>query len=206
MFEPSFHNVLIGELQEVCSIDDVSREEQNVVYYVCVSIHRSIILKRNHWGECKNILVADEHAKIDIDTSDLETSDLSDSNRRTLFDLANSGALSSPSEYCFHMCLITFLYFSQIFNSEPLTKTFLSCLEHEKTFVEAVAFKIASSNSSFHIADPVCSCGHNFRRQIFVKLYHCFIKNFLKRINDTRVPKPRSNDRKIRKLTSMSAE
>ena len=142
-----------------------------------------------------------------IMSRDFETSDLSDSDRRTLFDLVNRGALSSPSEYCFHMCLVTYLYFSQIFNSDSLTKMFLSCHEHEKTFVEAVSFKMTFSDSCLHIDHhPLCSSGHDIRRQIFIKLYHCFIKNFLRRINETRVLKSQKSERKLRKLTSMSAK
>ena len=198
----STENVLINELHEVCSIEEASREEQNIVFYVAGFIGRSIS-RRNHCDNCKNILLTDDQVQINIDHSDFEPTNLSDSDRRTLFDMANRGGLSSPSEYCFHICLVGFLYFSQIFNSDSLTKKFLACHEHEKIFVEALSLKMASSNSCFTITDPVCASGHNFRRQMFVKLYHCFIKNFLRRVNH--VPCVNAG-RKIKKLTSKSAK
>ena len=98
--------------------------------------------------------------------------------------------------------IYTFLKFSIV---NFFQKNSLHAMNTKKTFVEAVSLKMVSSNSFFPtITDSVCSSGHDFRKQMFVKLYHCFIKNFLKRINHRVGAK--TDDRKIKKLSSMTSK
>ena len=51
-------NFLIEELHDVCSNEDVSHEEQSIIFYVAGFIGRSF-LRRNRCDECKKILVTD---------------------------------------------------------------------------------------------------------------------------------------------------
>ena len=131
--ETPLRNVLTDDLREAGSAEDVPREDQNIVFYVSGYIGRSIS-KANHCEMCKKILIADQTVSIDTEPNTSDTPDIAESDRRILFDLANRGALSAPTEYCFHICLTVYQYFLQVFNCHHLTKTFLACEEHENTF------------------------------------------------------------------------
>ena len=130
----SNHNVLINELHDVCSIDDVSREEQNIVYYVSGFISRSISI-RNRCGECKNILLNNGQEKINIEESAFDTLYLFDCDRRTLFVMTNRVALIIISN-CVWLPHLSYRVI-QNFNCELLT-IFLSCQEH-KNFCRSCA-------------------------------------------------------------------
>ena len=167
-------------------------------YYVSGYIGRSIS-RRRKFLSCKELLIQFH----EINPQDVEMSP----EYKALFELADRGGLSAPSEYCFAITAFAVQYYITIAMNDSIMHRLLMCSNQRNTFVNAVTKRVQSSEilqSLFHIQ---CSAKHTKFKLIFQSVFNCCAKNQLKRINSRpNLPDPPSKAmRCIKKLTGKSS-
>ena len=110
-------------------VDDLDEGESATVYYVAGYVGRSIA-RRNKCDECKEVLIRDEPSSPEDMTQ--------------IFDDVNRGGLSSPSELCHAICLLSLLYFKQCQSTDNNLKKLLSQTNQMDVFVDNVLKKLPS--------------------------------------------------------------
>lgn len=188
----------IGDVLALVDLDmeslDVS--DKNVIYFVAGYIGRSISRQRK-CDDCKSLLVLknsrDDH-DIDVD-------------KEELLQMASRGGLSSPTELNFMICCICYLCFTFVDNDNDLRNTFLKSDSHRSYFVAAVRAHCEQTEAVKSLLAVKCHKGHAAFSAICTKIFNCFCKNLLKRLNDGHGSMDQSKtNRKIRKLQSENAK
>ena len=106
-------------------IDNMDVVEQSTVYYVAGYVGRSIS-RRNKCRDCKSLLVeSDENDAALLDDKHLILNDL------------NRGGLSLPSDFCYTVCLFSYLFYRQLEETNR-RKTFLCSRNQRNTFLSNV--------------------------------------------------------------------
>ena len=184
---------LCGMLTPVAlDIESMDVADKNVVYYVAGYIGRSISRHRK-CDYCKNLLVlSNDHDDHDINVD-----------KEELLLMASRGGLSSPTEINFSICCICYLCFGFIDNDKELFSTFLASKNHRLHFLAAVRAHCEHDEAIKPLLHVQCSKGHPVFTAICIKIFNCFCKNLLKRLNDkySSLEQP-GTSRKIRKLQS----
>ena len=122
---------------------------------------------------------------------------------RNLLQFADRGGLVPPSEYTYAMYVLAFAYFQQIECNVSLMSRFMQSSNQCAIFLSVVHHMLCSSACMSTFCDMKCSNNHMLFSRIVMKMFNCFAKNSLKRINiHTASILNEANDRKIRKLTS----
>ena len=73
----------------IVSLDELSQPDANVTYFIAGYIGRSIA-KANRCPSCKSLLISDADREMEMDFD-----------IKHVFEMANRGGLSSPSEFCY---------------------------------------------------------------------------------------------------------
>ena len=119
---------LIEYLSKV-SLDDLSETDANIVVFVSGYIGKSV--SRSRSCSCKQLLVASE------DT--LQIQDCVPEQRRKLFDIANRGGLSMPTEICFTVTSLAVQCYNAIEADESIKKRLLAMNNQRAGFLHAVS-------------------------------------------------------------------
>ena len=180
------------------SIEDMEESDSTICYYVGGYIGRSISRRRKCLS-CKELLIQSH----EITPQDVEMSP----EYKALFELADRGGLSAPSEYCFATTAIAVQFYTTIDMDDNIMHRLLMCFNQRNTFVNAVTKSVLSSeilHSLFHIQ---CSARHTNFQLILQSVFNCCAKNQLKQINSRpNLPDPPSKAmRYIKKLTGKSS-
>lgn len=185
---------LIHEMEDV-SLDELSYSDANISYFVGGYIGRSIS-RQNRCVHCKEILVGDNVVNSEDDFSDMSQE------FRLLFELADRGGLSAPTEFCFTATSFSVVHYNFLISDDLRRKTFLTSVNPRKLFVNALLEK---SHATSCLTSPTCQSGHACFHKILELSFNCFAKNELKRLNTVRqASEPASASRKIRKLNSQN--
>ena len=88
------HSWLVDELR-VSSSDELSSSDANVSFFIAGYIGRSIS-KQNHCSDCKYLLISG----VFVDDDRASSLDIHEDVRH-IYEMANQGGLSVPSEFCF---------------------------------------------------------------------------------------------------------
>ena len=176
-------------------VSNVSLDDKNIVFYVAGYIGRGIA-RQNRCESCKTLLTC---RPIEIVTD----SECSMADAAILTDLANRGGLAAPTDFLFIFCICVYLYFRQVTKVGIFDK-FIAQQYHEEIFSSAVLQKFTDCDFSSKFVHALCSENHFLSCKIISKMFHCFIKNVMRKINHqhVEVEAPGVNKQKIRKLTS----
>ena len=194
-------------------MDDIQQEDSNVVFYVAGFIGRGIS-RANRCASCKTLLLEDR--EIDLDYEEYlvreKAGQLKDTTMRELFNLVDRGGLAAPTEFTYAICIFAYSLFNQIMHNADIKKRFLACNDHSAVFVKTVTVMIADKQSNAYLKclmSVTCKEKHAVFRGILQKLFNCFIKNVLKKINSelvtARSSSTTSTSKKIRKLTGKNS-
>ncbi len=157
------------------------------MYFVAGYVSRSII-RRNKCENCKSHFSSDgAFEELGLDET-------------KLFEDINRGGLSSPSDYCFTVCLLSYHYFRQLKESEVTMKQFLRFENQQTAFVENVLRKLSSFFGCQVNFVKYCSAGHLILRPMICSVFNCFAKNLKRHMNERQFDE--SSHRKLTKLTS----
>ena len=149
------------------SLDDLSETDANTVVFVSGFIGRSVSHSRS-CSSCKQLLVASE------DT--LQIQDCVPEEHRKLFDIANHGGLSMPTEICFTVTSLAVQCYNAIEADESVRKRLLAMKNQRVRFLHAVSC-IAKQSDFIHVLlDIKCSADHNNFDPIIKCAFNCFAK------------------------------
>jgi len=180
------------------NLDDVSQSDAAVAYFVAGYIGRSVV-RRRKCGSCKAILIESTDAP--------PLDDCVPEEHRSVFEMANRGGLSTPSEICFTITALTAQYYTVITRDEAKLHKLLTQPNQRKVFVKATSVAISSSASLQCLLNVKCASNHQNFELIVQTAFNCFAKNQLKRLNSRPMAEepPAKVLRKVRKLTSKAA-
>lgn len=191
---------LIEEMSKV-SLDEVSSSDANISFFIAGYIGRSIY-KSNSCLSCKDFLIAADFTHVRVADSEITAITLSDDFRQ-IFEMANRGGLSSPSEFCFVVTAFAVLHYNFLISDTILRTRFLTSSNPRCLFVSALVTLAEKSCFSF---SQTCDRGHSPFPRILELAFNCFAKNELKRLNaSVQGSQPASSTRKLRKLSSKSS-
>lgn len=166
---------LVEFFRSISLDDDVPISESVVVYFVSGYIARSIIRRRKCLS-CKNLLVDSS------DAPDLQSA-VPDEHRE-LFEMANRGGLSSPSEYTFAVATLGAKFYHAMINGPPrIMQEFYKRKNHQQVFVHSVHETLCSNDMLQCLLSKRCNQLHSNFELILSIIFNCFAKNELKRIN-----------------------
>ena len=101
----------LSEVLDDANLDNLSKSDPCVTYYVSGYIARSVS-RRRKCTSCKQLLVKSDE--------DLAINDVSNESPNELIDMANRGGLSTPTEYCFAVCSFAMKLYSDISANETV--------------------------------------------------------------------------------------
>ena len=185
---------LIDFFSTVC-MDDIPESDAAVCYFVSGYIARSVA-RRRRCSCCKNLLV--ESNEIPVVTIPEQY--------KEIFNFADRGGLSAPTEICFGIAAIGMQCYTKITSDEAKLQQLFSCTNHRFVFLRAMQRMIQSNVAYAMFLNVKCSRGHDVFDPIINSLFNCCAKNELKRLNSKPMLQyPASKSlRKISKLTSKS--
>ena len=169
-------------------IDNMDVVEQSTVYYVAGYVGRSIS-RRNKCRDCKSLLVeSDENDAALLDDKHLILNDL------------NRGGLSLPSDFCYTVCLFSYLFYRQLEETNR-RKSFLCSRNQRNTFLSNVLKKLPSILGIKIAFNKRCGSGHVLLNVIITCIFNCFAKNLKRHMNDEHA-KHEDQKRKLLKFKS----
>ena len=178
------------------NIEDISENDANVAFYVSGYIARSIT-RRRKCSHCKAMLMKSE------DAPPLPLCQSED--HAKLFEMANRGGLSEPSEFCFALTVLSLQCYAAIIGNDEAKSAMMTATNQRSVFVARVRTVIEKSASFHHMHTNVCLKGHSNCEVILQIVFNCFSKNELKRFNAPKSEAPPLMARKVRKLASGSS-
>ena len=172
-------------------MNDVSLDELSLpdAYFIAGYIGRSIA-KANRCPSCKSLLIsdADRETEMDFDV-------------KHVFEMANRGGLSSPSEFCYAATAFPVHHYNHIITNERLKIRFLISSNSRSLFMNVLMTLAKKYDTTFFVN---CKDGHASFRRILEASFNCFAKNELKRLNISHGNRQETEARKLRKLSSKS--
>ena len=125
-----------------------------------------------------------------------------DDDIKQVFEMANRGGLSSPSQFCYAATAFAVHHYNHILANKHLKKRLLTSSNSRCLFVNALLSLAKNYNTTFFLS---CRDGHASFPRILEASFNCFAKNELKRLNTTSQDnRHASESRKLRKLASKS--
>ena len=167
-------------------IDGLDAVEQATVFYVAGYVGRSIS-RRNKCKDCKSLLVESDE-EITVHDKDLLLSDL------------NRGGLSSPSDFCYTICIVSFIFYKQLHEANR-RRTFLCAENQQAVFLSNVLQKLPSIFGLKVTFNRRCAAGHILLKLIINCIFNCFAKNLKRKLNTNNEMEKQS--RKLLKLKSV---
>ena len=117
-----------------------------------------------------------------------------------MFEIANRGGLSSPSEFCYAATsAFAVHHYNHIITNERLKIRILKSSNSRSLFVNVLMTLAKKYDTTFFLN---CKDGHASFRHILEASFNCFAKNELKRLNISHGNRQETETRKLRKLTS----
>ena len=146
---------------------------------------------------CKNLLVKSHDAP--------HVQDCVPEEHKKLFEMADRGGLSVPTEICFGTTALAVQCYTVLAADETIKARLFKMSNQRSAFVRAI-LQVAEQSSLFNnIASVKCSAGHCNFTWIVESAFNCFAKNELKRINEKILAEPPAKmSRAVRKLTGKS--
>ena len=120
-----------------------------------------------------------------------------------LYEYVNRGGLSLPTNYCYSVCCIAFVFYKMLLNNRDAHTELMRSSNHCKAFIATLTEQVkrTSDSSLNNLTSLQCEKNHLLFYLISCKLFKCFAKNFMKRKNASPISKDgRPTERKIRKL------
>ena len=147
---------------------------------------------------CKDLLLAS--------CDPLHIADFVTQEDKKLFDIADRGGLSKPSEFCYAVSSLAVVYFSTVAIDELQLKRLLCAQNSRSDFCAAATRAVSNSPSLLHLINVKCATGHSCFEAILKIAFNCFAKNQLKRLNSCPSAEnpPEKLTGKIRKLSSQA--
>ena len=102
-----------------------------------------------------------------------------------LFDIADRGRLSKPSEFCYTVTALAVQYYSALTDNDHARIRFLTSSNQREAFIFALKRTLPFQNCSL-LLQQQCSGGHLNFTAIIESPFNCFAKNELKCINDSK--------------------
>ena len=193
--EENEHSWLI-DLLATASIDDIPDSDAAVCYYVSGYIARSIS-RRRRCCCCKDLLIGG---------SDIQTALDIPEKHKELFEMANRGGLSEPTELSFAITAIAMQCYTTVASDVSALNKLFQCTNQRQAFVNAMRKMAQSKPAISKLLNVKCSRGHAAFNAIVCSIFNCCAKNELKRLNSKPMLQepPAKTLRKVRKLTSKS--
>ena len=120
-----------------------------------------------------------------------------------LFDIADRGGLSKPSQFWFTITALVVQYYSALTDNDHARIRFLTLLNQQEAFIFALKKALPFQNCSF-LLQQQCSAGHLNFTAIIESSFNYFAKNELKRINDSKetiLEERKKDSRELQKLS-----
>lgn len=172
---------------------EMEESDANVTFFVSGYISRSIS-RRRKCSACKEMLITQTDREIQISIPP---------EHKQLFEMADRGGLSSPSELCFAITALAFQSYNLICG-DTVTKRRLLALNNACSVFVATLADIAESFDN-HVLSQRCTNDHANFELIAQCSFNCFAKNELKRLNSSQ-DMPAKMSRTVRKLQSSSSK
>ena len=185
------------------SLDDMPEADANVAFFVSGYIARSIARRRKCSCCCKLLI-----KNIDSIKEPLEISGEICGNYKELFEMANRGGLTEPTEVCFTITALAVQCYTRVASDETQFKKFLCVGNQRSAFISGVR-AMANSTAMFReLLNVKCSADHSNFDLILQGAFNCCAKNSLKRINSRPMLQepPKKMLRSINKLSSKSSK
>ena len=154
-------------------LDDVSESDTNITYFLSGFIGRSITLRRKH-GACKNQLL--NAAKI------FDFPESASQEQAELFEMADRGGLSAPSELCFSITKLAVQSYNATSFDDQIKMKFFSMNNQQLIFVSVVTRFVEQSEIFSSSIRLNCANGHANFHLMMQCAFNCFAKNELKRV------------------------
>ena len=186
---------LLEYLLAVVSLDEMPQADAAVTYYVSGYIGRSISLRRKCSGCTQLVVGSTDMPNIQENVPE---------EHRELFEMADRGGLSEPTEFCYAVTTLAVQCYTAISENDEIMKKLLRCSNQQRVFMSAVRKFLCSVNALSNLAYIKCNQNHENLNLILQKTYNCCAKNQLKRMNSRpmlETPPPKAL-RTISKLTS----
>ena len=177
---------------EVGDLNQLSIVDGNVIYFVSGYIARSIC-RRRKCVACQVQLLAAVQKEERIE-------EFIPDEYKALFDDANRGGLSAPTELCFATTALAVQAYNAISTDDETKMKLLTGNEHRAVFAKAL-HRLASSTSAA-VLNQQCSQQHENFDSVVQAAFNCFAKNELKRLNCKKADPPAKMQRTARKLNS----
>ena len=156
---------------EVDNLNKTSFEDANVTYFVSGCIGRSIC-RRRKCTDCKILLLADSEKEEKIE-------EYIPKEYLSLFDDANRGGLSAPTELCYATTALAVQAYNAVLSESEIRSKLLASDNQRYIFTQAL-LRLASSSGA--VLSKHCSQTHENLALIFQTAFnYCFAKNQLKR-------------------------
>ena len=158
------------------SIDDnLPNSDLVVIYYASKHIARSVTRRRKR-SSYKNLLINSS------DAPDIR-SVIPDKHKK-LFEMANYGGFSSPTEYTFAIATLEAKFYNAMLNGQStVMQRFLKQRNHQQVFVDDVRKTIRSYDMLQCLLSTRCAQLHCNFELISRSIFNCFAKNKLKMFN-----------------------
>lgn len=167
----------------VMNIDFLDSADRSTIFFVSGYVARSVSRQRRCL-QCRNLLVDDSTVHDDDEDS-------------FLFRDTDRGGLSSPSNICFTLCLVAYVFYQQLSIPEK-QNDFLKCKNQQNVFVSKIALSLESNVELSYLLSIKCQNDHSLSKYILRCIFNCFSKNLKRQLNENIT---HSNDkRKIQKL------
>lgn len=183
------------------SLDDMPEADANVAFFVSGYVARSIV-RRRKCSCCSKLLVKN------IDSAEEQLEMSISGNYRELFEMANRGGLTEPTEICFSITALAVQCYTAIASDERLFQKFLCFGNQRSAFISGVRAMANSTSVFCDLLNIKCSVQHSNFDLIVQGVFNCCAKNSLKRINSRPMLKepPKKMLRSIQKLSSKSSK
>lgn len=190
-------SIWLSDFLSTVALDD-SHSEAAVTYFVSGYIGRSVSRLRK-CSSCRDLLVASN------DCPELQQSVPEE--HRKIFEMADRGGLSVPSELCFAVTEVAVQYFTAIAADESVMQKLFASSNQRSLFIKATVTAASCNDTLCTLTDVKCAFSHANFELIVKSAFNCFAKNHLKRLNSRPCPEDPQPKvlRKIRKLTSKAS-
>ena len=123
-----------------------------------------------------------------------------------LFEMADRGGLSAPTELCFVITALAIQQYTAVC-CDAAIKSKLMALPNQRCAFTSAAANVGKSGSFRNLFIQKCAAGHSNSEMIIQTAFNCFAKNELKRLNaPNSAPAPMVTNRKMRKLTGKASK
>ena len=181
------------------AVDDLnllSIVDANVTYFVSGYIARSICRRRKCLG-CRTQLLAHEEREE-------PTEEFIPDEYMALFDDADRGRLSAPTELCFAVTALAVQACNAISSHVNMKMKLLTSGSDQRALFTK-ALRLFASSRSVSVLNQVCLKQHENFDAVAQSAFNCFAKNELKRLNSGKAEPPAKMQRTARKLNSSTS-